>query len=43
MIQSDLVIENLVSKENYKVQTDTQGIYISDAEVLIRNSTFSGQ
>lgn len=43
VIQSALVIENFVSEENYPVEVDTQGIYLSDAEVWISNSQFSGQ
>ena len=43
MIQSALVIENFVSKENFAVEVDTQGIYMSDAEVWISNSQFYGQ
>ncbi len=43
VIQSALVIDNFVAKENYPVKVDTQGIYISDAEVWITNSEFVGQ
>jgi len=42
VIQSALVIENFVSKENFAVEVDTQGIYMSDAEVWISNSQFYG-
>ena len=37
------MIENFVSEQNYPVEVDTQGIYVSDAEVWISKSKFSGQ
>lgn len=42
VIQSALRIENFVSEENYPVEVDTQGIYMSDAEVWVLNSQFFG-
>jgi hypothetical protein len=43
VIDGALQIFNLTSSANDQVNVDTQGIYMSDAEVTISASAFSGQ
>ena len=43
VIDGALQIFNLTSSANDQVNVDTQGIYMSDAEVTISASAFAGQ